>query len=81
MRGRVREQKGIDGSCFHDLLCVVFLPFCSLAQESQVNNNLFVFIENHPNNPAMLYFSRRNLGQAVRTWPENEHRQNYSMLL
>ena len=36
VRGRVREQRGIDGSCLNDLLCVICLPWCSLAQESQV---------------------------------------------
>ncbi len=36
VRGRIREQKGIEGSCFKDLLCVLFCPMCALAQEAQV---------------------------------------------
>ena len=41
VRGRIREQKGIEGSCFKDLLCSWCLYPCSLAQEAQVNSVFF----------------------------------------
>lgn len=37
VRGRIREQKGIEGSCFKDLLCAWCCAPCSLAQEGQVS--------------------------------------------
>lgn len=36
VRGRIREQKGIEGSCIKDLLMVWCCGPCSLAQEAQV---------------------------------------------
>ena len=36
VRGRIREQKGIEGSCFKDLLCSWCCSPCALAQEGQV---------------------------------------------
>ena len=35
-RGTIREQKGIEGSCFKDCLCVVFCDLCALVQEARV---------------------------------------------
>lgn len=39
VRGKIRDQKGIDGSCLNDLLCVLFCHLCTLTQESQVHGN------------------------------------------
>lgn len=39
VRGKIREQKGIDGSCFKDLLCSWCCGPCALAQEAQVSTN------------------------------------------
>jgi Cys-rich protein (TIGR01571 family) len=35
VRGLIREKKGIDGSCFNDLLMWVFCWPCALIQEAQ----------------------------------------------
>ena len=35
IRGKIREQKGIEGSCIKDLLCVWCCYFCALMQEAQ----------------------------------------------
>jgi Cys-rich protein (TIGR01571 family) len=35
VRGKIREQKGIEGSCFKDLLCVWCCGICSIVQEAQ----------------------------------------------
>ncbi|XP_003382496.1 PREDICTED: protein PLANT CADMIUM RESISTANCE 3-like [Amphimedon queenslandica] len=35
IRGKIREQKGIEGSCFNDLLCSWCCGPCALAQEAQ----------------------------------------------
>jgi len=35
VRGRIRDQKGIPGSCCNDLLLVWFCNFCTLIQEGQ----------------------------------------------
>ncbi|XP_019859379.1 PREDICTED: cell number regulator 10-like [Amphimedon queenslandica] len=35
VRGKIRNQKGIDGTCFNDLLCHLFCMRCALAQEGQ----------------------------------------------
>lgn len=35
-RGKIREQKGIGGSCINDLLCTWCCYECTLAQEAQV---------------------------------------------
>lgn len=37
IRGRIREKKGIEGSCIKDLLCAWCCGPCSLAQEGQVS--------------------------------------------
>ena len=36
IRGKIREQKGIEGSCIKDLLCVMFCDPCALIQEARV---------------------------------------------
>jgi Cys-rich protein (TIGR01571 family) len=33
VRGKIREQKGIEGTAINDLLCVFFCANCALAQE------------------------------------------------
>ena len=38
IRGKIREQKGIEGSCIKDLLCVLFCDLCALVQESRVSD-------------------------------------------
>jgi len=35
VRGKIREQHGIDGGCLGDLCTVFFCPFCSIMQEAQ----------------------------------------------
>jgi len=35
IRGKVREQKGIAGSTFNDLLLICCCPLCTLVQEAQ----------------------------------------------
>ncbi len=37
IRGKIREQQGIDGSCINDLLCVLFCDLCALVQEARVS--------------------------------------------
>ena len=37
IRGKIREQRGIEGSFVNDLLCVMFCYACTLAQESLVS--------------------------------------------
>ena len=73
VRGRIREQKGIEGSCFKDLLCSWCLSPCALAQEAQVNSVFFF--------PRSLYrymyvydfyLFFRNLLQAVSQWHGNK---------
>ena len=36
VRGKIRQQKAIDGSCLNDLICHFFCEACALAQEAQV---------------------------------------------
>ena len=36
VRGRIREQKGIEGTCLKDLLCVWCCGPCALVQEARV---------------------------------------------
>ena len=36
VRGKIREQKGIEGTCIKDLLMVWCCPPCSLVQEARV---------------------------------------------
>ena len=36
VRGRIREQKGIEGTCLQDLLCSWCCYKCTIAQEAQV---------------------------------------------
>ena len=38
IRGKIREQKGIEGSCIKDLLCVMFCDPCALIQEARVSS-------------------------------------------
>ncbi|XP_064389115.1 uncharacterized protein LOC135337132 [Halichondria panicea] len=35
IRGKIREQQGIDGSCLNDLLWVFFCEFCTMVQEAR----------------------------------------------
>ena len=35
IRGKIREQRGIQGSCISDLICVWLCPLCTLVQEAQ----------------------------------------------
>ncbi|CAI8027902.1 Protein PLANT CADMIUM RESISTANCE 2 [Geodia barretti] len=35
VRGKIREQKGIEGSCFKDLICHWCCGLCSIVQEAQ----------------------------------------------
>jgi len=35
IRGKIREQKGIDGSLFGDCLSILCCPLCALVQEAQ----------------------------------------------
>jgi Cys-rich protein (TIGR01571 family) len=37
VRGKIREQKGIEGTCIKDLLMVWCCPLCSLVQEARVS--------------------------------------------
>ena len=37
IRGRIREQKGIEGTCTKDLLLVLCCPLCTLVQEARVS--------------------------------------------
>ena len=86
IRGRIREQKGIEGSCFKDLLCVWCLPFCSLAQEAQVNTfgcisgSQFLIeavdVDCNFRRCSWLFivsffFPARNWDQEDSPWPEN----------
>lgn len=38
VRGKIREQKGIEGTCMKDLLCSWCCPLCSLVQEARVRS-------------------------------------------
>ena len=35
IRGKIREQKGIQGSCFNDLICAWCCGLCAIIQEAQ----------------------------------------------
>ena len=35
IRGKIRDQKGIDGSVIGDVCCHLFLPWCAIIQESR----------------------------------------------
>ena len=35
IRGRIRQEKTIDGTMCSDLLTILFCPFCALVQEAQ----------------------------------------------
>ncbi|XP_041357824.1 cell number regulator 3-like [Gigantopelta aegis] len=35
IREKIRNQKGIDGSCLGDFFSIIFCPLCSLVQEAQ----------------------------------------------
>ena len=37
VRGKIREQKGIEGTCIMDLLMVLFCGPCALVQEARVS--------------------------------------------
>lgn len=37
VRGKIREQKGIEGTCMKDLLMVLFCGPCALIQEARVS--------------------------------------------
>ena len=37
VRGKIREQKGIEGTCIKDLLLVLFCGLCALVQEARVS--------------------------------------------
>ena len=37
MRGKIREQKGIEGTCIKDLLMHLCCPCCALVQEARVS--------------------------------------------
>lgn len=39
VRGKIREQKGIEGTCMKDLLCSWCCPLCSLVQEARVRSH------------------------------------------
>ena len=39
IRGKIREQKGIEGTCLKDLLFVIFCYGCALTQEAQEVNS------------------------------------------
>ena len=41
VRGKIRDQKGIEGTCFNDLLCHLCCAACALAQEGQVRKELY----------------------------------------
>ena len=41
VRGRIREQKGIEGTCLKDLLCVWCCTLCTLVQEARVRSGTF----------------------------------------
>ena len=43
VRGKIREQKGIEGTCLKDLLMVWCCPPCSLVQEARVSNVLALY--------------------------------------
>ncbi len=86
VRGRIRDQKGIDGSCFNDLLCVICLPVCALAQESQVTPNgplqlsccrslslsLSLSLSGSLSPALSLSLSSRNFLKVLKIWQENE---------
>lgn len=38
VRGKIREQKGIEGSCIKDLLMHLFCGLCALIQEARVSS-------------------------------------------
>ncbi len=40
VRGKIREQKSIEGTCLKDLLCVWCCPICSLVQEARVRMSI-----------------------------------------
>ena len=70
VRGRIREQKGIEGSCFKDLLCVLCLPMCALAQEAQVN--LLTYVQSCQLFIILYSLFHRNLDLEANPWQENE---------
>lgn len=75
VRGRIREQKGIEGSCFKDLLCVLCCAFCSLAQEAQVRCYTLRHFKKHVNEHVLLliiFFSRNCKDLRASPWVVNE---------
>lgn len=40
IRGKIREQNGIDGTPLNDCLTIFFCPFCALAQEGMEIKNI-----------------------------------------
>lgn len=37
VRGQIRQQKGIDGTCIKDCLLTTFCTLCTLVQEARVS--------------------------------------------
>ncbi|KAH3753715.1 uncharacterized protein LOC127848140 [Dreissena polymorpha] len=40
VRGKIREQNGIDGTACNDCLTIMFCPLCALAQETMEVQNI-----------------------------------------
>ena len=40
VRGKIREQNGIDGTSINDCLTIFFCPLCALAQETMEVKNI-----------------------------------------
>ena len=40
LRGKLREQKGIDGSCLGDFFTILFCPLCAMVQEAQESQGI-----------------------------------------
>ena len=45
VRGRIRDQKRIDGTCINDLLCSLFCYECTIAQEAQVKRRQYNMVK------------------------------------
>lgn len=71
VRGKIREQKGIDGSCFNDLLCHLCCAFCAIAQEAQVRSIFVLSINKCLHYIFLFLYNCRNFLQRASQWQEN----------
>ena len=85
VRGRIREQKGIEGTCLKDLLCVWCCGPCALVQEARVRAGASNFAHIYFAIPKYLPLFFRSpqpfsAGVAITWRPKHGSRMNCSAL-